>query len=93
VARAIQDIAFRARVIMSTLGPLVLTLAGAYAVIGVCAGVVFLLGGYRKLLAAPAPVTWPARLLLTPGAMLLWPLIVKRWRQNRAATPATESSA
>ena len=46
--------------------------------------VVLLAGGFERLLPTPATITRPARLLLLPGAILLWPLLLRRGRAKAA---------
>ena len=56
----------------------------AYFAIGVGVALAFALVGAPRLADPPAPVSTGARLLLMPGAALLWPLIVRRWLAIRA---------
>jgi phosphoglycerol transferase MdoB-like AlkP superfamily enzyme len=56
------------------------TLAAAlflYVAIGLVVGLGFVVYGVTRVQAAP--VTVGARILLLPGAMALWPLVVSRW--------------
>jgi len=55
-----------------------------YLGIGIVTAVTFVTCGVMQV--AHAPMTVGARLLVLPGATVLWPLIVVRWRQVR--TPA-----
>jgi hypothetical protein len=48
-----------------------------YLAIGVAVGLAFVSVGVVRV--QHAPVTLGARILLLPGATLLWPLIVSRW--------------
>lgn len=50
----------------------------AYVGIGVPVAIWFAFNGASKL-ANNAPVTGGARLCFIPGAIALWPLILKRW--------------
>lgn len=52
-----------------------------YAALGVCVGVAFVARGVTRVLPGPATVTIPARLLLFPGAVALWPVVLRRWLQ------------
>ncbi len=49
-----------------------------YSGIGLCAAVIFVSGGLRVLdpLAASAP--WRVKLLITPGIIALWPVLLFR---------------
>ena len=64
---------------MDALASILATVLLTYLAIGglVAAGLV--LAGPARLLAEPQPVSAGARLLLIPGAALLWPIVVKRW--------------
>ena len=58
---------------------LVVQLLLAYLAFGIVTAIAFVAIGAPKLLAgAPSVSAW-ARVLLIPGAVLLWPLIVRRW--------------
>jgi hypothetical protein len=52
----------------------------AWLGIGCVVALAFAASRPGDLLPSPAPVSAGARLLLIPGAMLLWPLVLKRWR-------------
>jgi hypothetical protein len=53
-----------------------------YVAIGVVVGCAFVLVGVARV--QPAPVTAGARILLLPGSIILWPVVVARWRKGRA---------
>lgn len=57
---------------------LILGLLSAYVLIGLMVAVVFALHGPGRLLGTEPPVSLGARLVLMPGAMVLWPLVVRR---------------
>jgi hypothetical protein len=59
---------------------ILLGIAAAYAVIGLVTAFVFAAGGFRRLLGRETQVTAPARLLMMPAALALWPLLVCRRR-------------
>jgi hypothetical protein len=64
--------------------PVAVIVAGAVAVyvaVGLAIGLAFV--GYGVGVVQPAPVTIGARILLLPGATLLWPLVLSRWRRAR----------
>ena len=50
-----------------------------YLAAGLAVGLAFVSIGVVRVQSAP--VTLGARILLLPGATLLWPLIVARWRK------------
>jgi len=52
-----------------------------YLAIGLVTGVAFVIVGVAQM--AHAPVTLGARILLLPGATILWPYVISRWRQAR----------
>ena len=56
-------------------------LLAAYLAIGVVAGLAFVIAGVVQV--QPQPVTIGARILLLPGAFLLWPYVVARWLKTR----------
>lgn len=56
-------------------------LLAAYAVVGIAAALAFVTIGVAQV--QPMPVTVGARILLLPGAFVLWPLVVARWLKSR----------
>jgi phosphoglycerol transferase MdoB-like AlkP superfamily enzyme len=48
-----------------------------YLAAGLLIGVAFVVAGVTVV--QPAPVTIGARMLLLPGAVALWPLVLSRW--------------
>ena len=56
----------------------ILWIAGLYLGAGALIALPFAAVGAPNLVQR-APVSFGARLLLIPGAILLWPLILKRW--------------
>lgn len=57
------------------LGSILLT----YLLPGLVVGCAFVVAGASRVLDGRPPVSQGARLVLLPGAMILWPLIAKRW--------------
>jgi hypothetical protein len=51
----------------------------AYAAAGLLVGVTFVLFGIRRALPEAGPVSAGARILVIPGAALLWPYVTWRW--------------
>ncbi len=52
---------------------------GLYALIGLAVALGFVTIGIPRAMPHAGPVTWGARLLLLPGAAVLWPLVLRRW--------------
>ena len=50
-----------------------------YAVVGAVSALAFVTFGIARVLPAGTPVTLGARVLLLPGAALLWPYVLLRW--------------
>jgi hypothetical protein len=59
---------------------LVYLLAG-YVVVGIAAALAFVTVGIVQV--QPMSVTVGARILLLPGAFVLWPLVLARWLKSR----------
>ena len=56
-------------------------LLAAYVVVGIAAALAFVTVGIVQV--QPMSVTVGARLLLLPGAFVLWPLVLARWLKSR----------
>ena len=56
---------------------------GLYLVIGCVVAAAFIAGRPGDALEPTAEVSAGARLLLLPGAAILWPLVLKRWLAAR----------
>ena len=56
-------------------------LLAAYVVVGIAAALAFVTIGIVQV--QPMSVTVGARLLLLPGAFVLWPLVLARWLKSR----------
>ncbi len=54
-----------------------------YAAVGVVAAVAFVSVGIVQVLPHPMPVSLGARILIAPGAAVLWPYILIRWLRAR----------
>jgi len=52
---------------------------GLYALIGLGVALGFVTIGILHAMPQAGPVTWGARVLLLPGAAVLWPLVLRRW--------------
>ncbi len=71
-----------------TAGTLALYLLGLYVAAGIGIAVAFVIAGVGRVLpqaesAAPMGFSVGARLLLIPGATLLWPYVLLRWVRSR----------
>ena len=54
-----------------------------YAAVGAVTALAFVTFGIARVLPAGTPVTLGARVLLLPGAALLWPYVLLRWMKGR----------
>jgi hypothetical protein len=55
----------------------------AYVAVGIAVAIAFVTIGVAQVQAMP--VTLGARILLLPGAFVLWPLVVQRWLRSRGS--------
>jgi hypothetical protein len=58
-----------------------LYLLAAYGAVGFAVALAFVCVGIAQV--QPMPVTVGARILLLPGAFVLWPLVAGRWLKSR----------
>jgi hypothetical protein len=58
-----------------------LYLLAAYGAVGIAVALAFVTIGVARV--QPMPVTVGARILLLPGAFVLWPLVAARWLRSR----------
>jgi hypothetical protein len=63
----------------------VLDLVALYAAVGAVTAVAFVTFGIARVLPVGTPVTAGARVLLIPGAAILWPYVLLRWMKARGA--------
>ena len=61
----------------------VLDLLALYAVAGAVTAIAFVTFGLARVLPAGTPVTVGARVMLLPGAAILWPYVLLRWVKAR----------
>ena len=52
----------------------------AYVAVGSAVALAFVIVGVTQV--QPMPVTVGGRIMLLPGAFVLWPLLVARWRKS-----------
>ena len=64
--------------------------AGVYALLGLGFAVPFLLRGVEVVDPDARGSGWGFRLILLPGVVALWPLLLRRWRHGQ---PPEEDSA
>jgi len=69
-----------------------LILMGAYLACGLVFAVPFALVGVKQIDPHAAHGSWGFRLLIIPGTMALWPLLLRRWATGVRAPPE-ESNA
>lgn len=55
------------------------SLLAIYAGIGIVVAIIFVFAGAHKIFDEPAEMTAGARLAILPGAIVLWPIVLKRW--------------
>lgn len=61
-----------------------LWLFASYGLVGMIVALAFAARGADRFLPEPAPISPGTRLLLVPGAFLLWPYILTRWLRTGA---------
>jgi hypothetical protein len=55
-----------------------------YGAVGLCLALGFVTRGIPRAMPAAGPVTWGARMLILPGATVLWPWVLRRWLSGGA---------
>lgn len=70
---------------------LVLSLVGIYLAIGVLFALGFVLFGVKRIDPSAEKGTWGFRVLIFPGCVALWPVLIGRWAKGSA--PPVERSA
>jgi hypothetical protein len=58
---------------------ILIDLLALYVLVGAVTALAFVTFGIARVLPAGTPVTLGARVLLMPGAALLWPYVLLRW--------------
>jgi hypothetical protein len=69
---------------MHAIGVVLLGIVVAYVATGLIVGLVFVSFGATRALPRPAPVSIGARVLLFPGSVALWPIVLIRWLKAEA---------
>ena len=76
---------------METIIAVILAILGAYLVLGFLFAVPFAFKGAKRMDPSAAEGTWGFKLLIIPGSMVFWPLLMRRWA--RRLPPPEEQSA
>lgn len=61
---------------------LIVAAAGAYIVLGAAFAIVFLARGMGQVDPAAAASGKAFRLIVTPGVVALWPVLLRRWTES-----------
>jgi len=61
----------------------ILWAATLYLMFGLLIGIPFAWRGVERIDLAAAGASWSFRLMILPGCVALWPLIVRRWNQGK----------
>ena len=62
-------------------------LLAIYAAVGVVFAPAFLLVGVKRIDPVAAQGTWGFRLLILPGVIALWPILLRRWLAGQRVPP------
>ena len=65
----------------------VLTAMDVYLALGLVFAIAFVIFGVGKIDGNAVKGSWGFRLLILPGCMALWPLLLKRWLQKSTSPP------
>jgi hypothetical protein len=68
-----------------TLGWIAFYAVALYVAIGLAVALAFVSVGASRALPEPIPVSLGARLLLIPAAIVLWPIVLRRWLGSKHA--------
>ncbi len=60
---------------------------GVYLACGLVFAILFVLVGVKKIDPHASHGSWGFRLLIIPGTMALWPLMLKRWMGGASEPP------
>jgi hypothetical protein len=70
-----------------SLATLIVGLAGLYAACGAAFAVPFVVTGLPKIDPMGAGSSWSFRLVIVPGIVVFWPLLLVRWAAGSMAPP------
>lgn len=59
--------------------PTIVHVAQAWSAVGLVVALAFVALGLPRVAGVSGPRSIPFRLIVIPGAMLLWPLVIQRW--------------
>ncbi|GAB5518695.1 MAG: hypothetical protein RhofKO_09460 [Rhodothermales bacterium] len=65
---------------------------GIYVLLGLVFAIVFVTKGAAAIDPNAQEGTWGFKLLIIPGAMAMWPWLLKRWRSGQDEPPPTRST-
>ena len=71
---------------MSGIATVLLVGVASYVAAGLAIAIFFLVDGAERILPEPASVTLGARILLLPGAVLIWPVVLRRLLRSRSGS-------
>ena len=71
---------------------LVVGLAGLYASAGLCFAIPFVAIGITRIDPLGAGSPWTFRLMIVPGVVVFWPLLLLRWAAG-SISPPVETNA
>jgi hypothetical protein len=66
---------------MDTIAAILFGALVLYLAVGLMIAVAFVVSGVTRV--QPAAVSVGARILILPGAVALWPIVLSRWRKSR----------
>jgi hypothetical protein len=64
---------------MEAITPVILALVGGYLALGIFAGIAFIVRGVDRVDPAMAGSPKRVRLVILPGAIALWPILLAMW--------------
>jgi hypothetical protein len=64
-----------------------LIVLGTYLAAGFCFAIPFVLVGVKRIDPHAAHGSWGFRLLIFPGTLAFWPLLLRRWLKGISAPP------
>ena len=70
---------------MEELVGVLLGLLGVYLLVGLLFAVPFVLRGAKAIDPSAAEGTWGFKLLVVPGVMVFWPVLLRRWMRTEGA--------
>lgn len=75
-----------------TFAAIIVWSAGAYLAVGLVTAVFALFRGLGRIDPDALNATWGFRLIVLPGLVLLWPVIVRRMRSGDRRPPAEKTA-